>query len=139
MPPTGCWDRLGPGAFLAVPLCEMPSASHPLLCVSLTLQGVGSCKLPSEQRGEKLLGGGEVFPFVLQTCVASLALLFPHHGTQPWARLNLGTKSWPAQSPKHTRASMIQSQKSLCQLINYLWSGTCQKEAQPTSVEVARL
>lgn len=47
------------------------------------------------------------FPSVLQTSVASLALLFPHHSTQSWARSKLGTKSWPAQSPKHTRASMI--------------------------------
>lgn len=79
------------------------------------------------------------FPSVLQTSVASLALLFPHHSTQSWARSKLGTKSWPAQSPKHTGASMIRSQKSLRQLINCLRSGIWQKAAQPASMEVAEV
>lgn len=44
---------------------------------------------------------------VLQTSVTSLALLFYYHSSQPWASMKVGTKGWPAQSPNHTRASMI--------------------------------
>lgn len=78
----------------------------------------------------------EDFPSDLQTSIASLVLLFPHHSIQPWPRLKVGTKSCPVQSPKH---SMTRSQNSLRQLINCLWRETWQQESQLTSVEVAEV